>query len=114
METVGGEPLYERALTIREKMLGAEHSETASSLSDLGELWRQMGLYAKAEPLQRRALAIKEKTLGMEHPETSTALNNLALLYKTMGDYAKAEPLVPACVGYSREDARSGTSPHGD
>ena len=87
------EPLYQRALAIREKALGPEHPDTATSLNNLAVLYEAMGDYAKAEPLYQRALAIREKALGPEHPDTATSLNNLAVLYKAMGDYAKAEPL---------------------
>jgi tetratricopeptide (TPR) repeat protein len=85
------EPLFERALAIREKkLLGAY--DMATSLNDLAELYRSMGKYEEAEPLFERALAISEK-LGAEHPGTATSLNNLAQLYESMGKYEEAEPL---------------------
>ena len=87
------EPLYKRALAIREKALGPDHPDTAQSLNNLALLYDSMGDYAKAEPLYKRALAIREKALGPEHPDTAQSLNNLAKLYYSMGDYAKAEPL---------------------
>ena len=87
------EPLFQRALKIREKALGPEHPDTAKSLNNLAVLYDEMGDYAKAEPLLQRALKIDEKALGSEHPETATGLSHLAHLYDYMGDYAKAEPL---------------------
>ena len=87
------EPLYKRALAIREKALGPEHPDVATSLNNLATLYDTLGDYAKAEPLYKRALAIREKALGPEHPDVATSLNNLATLYETLGDYAKAEPL---------------------
>ena len=86
-------PLYERALAIREKALGPQHADTATSLNNLASLYRAMGDYAKALPLYERALAIREKALGPQHTHTATSLNNLASLYRAMGDYAKALPL---------------------
>ena len=71
-------PLAERALAIREKVLGKEHLDTATSLNNLAELYRNMGSYDKAEPLLKRSLAIREKVLGSQHPDTATSLNNLA------------------------------------
>ena len=56
------EPLYQRALKIREKALGPEHPETAASLNNLAQLYREMGDYAKAEPLYQRALKILGKS----------------------------------------------------
>ena len=86
-------PLAERALAIREKVLGKEHLEVASSLSNLAILYKQQWRYEKAEPLLKRSLAIDEKILGKEHRYTAISLNNLAQLYHDMGNYEKAEPL---------------------
>ena len=72
------EPLYQRALAIREQSLGPEHPEIATSLSNLAVLYRDQGKYAQAEPLYQRALMIFEKVLGPEHPEVATVLNPTA------------------------------------
>ncbi len=86
-------PIWEKILEIREKVLGPDHPETATSLNNLAVLYANQGAYAKAEPLYLRALAINEKVLGPDHPETATSLNNLAVLYENQSDYAKAEPM---------------------
>ena len=86
-------PLYERALAIREKALGAEHPDTSTSLNNLAGLLGSQGDYAAAKPLYERALAIREKALGAQHPATGTNLNNLAHLLASQGDYAGAKPL---------------------
>ena len=39
------EPLYPRALAIREQVLGADHSDTASSLNNLAFLYVDQGKY---------------------------------------------------------------------
>ena len=82
----------ERALDIREKTLGAEHSDVATSLNNLALLYKTQGQYAQAEPLYQRALHIYKKALGAEHPDVATSLNNLAELYRTQGQYVQAEP----------------------
>jgi tetratricopeptide (TPR) repeat protein len=87
------EPLYQRALTIREKALGLEHPEVAASLNNLAELYRTQGQYEKAEPLYQRALAIREKALGPDHPNVATQLNNLAQLLQATNRLSDAEPL---------------------
>ncbi|MDP8034140.1 tetratricopeptide repeat protein [Pasteurella atlantica] len=87
------EPLYNRALVIREKALGENHPDVATTLNNLAALYYAQGEYAKAEPLYNRVLVIREKALGENHPDVATTLNNLALLYKAQGEYAKAEPL---------------------
>ena len=74
------EPLYQRALKIREKALGPEHPNTATSLDNLAELYQNGRLRQGGTALQR-ALKIREKALGPEHPDTAPSLNNLAGLY---------------------------------
>ena len=76
------EPLFRRALAIREQALGPDHPDTATSLNNLADLYDSQGRYAEAEPLYRRALAIREQALGPDHPDTATSLNNLARLYE--------------------------------
>jgi len=82
----------ERALTIRETILGGEHPFVAQSLNSLAELYSQIGEYVRAEPRYRRALEIRRKTLGEDHFEVAASLNNLAKLYVATGEYARAEP----------------------
>lgn len=88
------EPLYQRTLAIRERVLGPEHPDTARSLNDLGQLYRMLGRDDRAEPLFKRALGICEQVLGPEHPDTATILNNLAaMFYHARGKFEEAEPL---------------------
>ena len=86
-------PLAKRALAIREKALGPDHPQVATSLVNLALLYDKKGDYAQAESLYQRALMIYEKALGPDHPYVATSLSNLAGLYDKKGDYAKAEPL---------------------
>jgi CHAT domain-containing protein/Tfp pilus assembly protein PilF len=86
-------PLVERALEIRERVLGPEHPVVVATVNNLAILYQLIGDYTKSEPLFQRTLTIKEKALGSEHPDVARLLNNLAFLYKSRGDYAKAEPL---------------------
>jgi tetratricopeptide (TPR) repeat protein len=85
--------LYERALAIREKVLGPEHPDTATSLAGLAVLLQDQGDLVGARPLYERALAIREKVLGPEHPDTAASLANLALLLEALGDLIGARPL---------------------
>jgi tetratricopeptide (TPR) repeat protein len=87
-------PLLQRALSIREKVLGAEHPDTAASLNDLVLLLKAQGEYVGAKPLCERALAIREKVLGAEHADTAASLNNLGFLLWAQGEVAAARPLL--------------------
>jgi CHAT domain-containing protein len=81
-------PFVERALEIRERLLGNEHRDVADAIDILAIIYSRRGEYVKTEPLCLRALAIREKALGKDHPLTS--LNNLAVLYTAKGDLVQA------------------------
>ena len=68
------EPLLKRALTIREKALGADHPDVATSLEALGWLYAKQGKLAEAEPLLKRAISTYESTLGAEPSARGTVL----------------------------------------
>ena len=72
------EPLAQRALAIRERVLGREHPDTLTSVNNLAQLYRRQGRYTEAEQLQRRSLDARERGLGREHPDTLATVNNLA------------------------------------
>jgi tetratricopeptide (TPR) repeat protein len=65
------EPLFQRALAIKEKAMGPEHLSVANSLLYLASACRTRGEYVKAEPMFERALRIYQKALGQEHPTTA-------------------------------------------
>ena len=60
------EPLYLRALHIREQLLGPDHPDLASPLNGLANLHYMQGKYAEAESLYLRALHIRERQMGRE------------------------------------------------
>jgi tetratricopeptide (TPR) repeat protein len=78
------EPLYVRALAIREQQVGATHPDTALSLNNLALLYATQGKYADAEPLYVRALVIFENILGQNHPNTQTVRANYTFLLQIM------------------------------
>jgi tetratricopeptide (TPR) repeat protein len=60
---------YLKSLAMREKFLGADHPDVATTLKNLAELYHKEGRNQEAEPLYRRALAISEKRFGENHPD---------------------------------------------
>ncbi|GHO96468.1 tetratricopeptide repeat protein [Reticulibacter mediterranei] len=87
------EPLYQRALAMREQQWGAEHPQTANGLYHLALLHQASANFAQAEPLFERALAIRERQLGAEHLETAASLHGLAILYESQRLNEKGEVL---------------------
>lgn len=61
------EPLYKRALAIREKVNGPNAWETAQLLRDIATLHRDAGRLEAAEPIYRRALQALEKSPGKDY-----------------------------------------------
>jgi tetratricopeptide (TPR) repeat protein len=87
------EPLYQRALAIREQQLGAEHPDTATSLNDLAEFYKSQGKCMEAEPLYQRALAIYDQQLGSVHPYTVIVRKNYVSLLRSLHREAEAMQL---------------------
>jgi tetratricopeptide (TPR) repeat protein len=88
------EPLFLRALHIREQILGSDHLEVGVLSVMLAALYRDQGKYEQAESLYQRALRIEEQISGPEQPSVATILTNMALFYEDQGKYEQAEPLL--------------------
>jgi len=97
-------PALERALAIREAMLGSDDLDLATSLDNLARLREAQGRLDEAGSLYERTLGISEKVLGSTDPATAATQNNLALLYRKQGRYDGAEPLLTRALG-AREKA---------
>ena len=90
---VDAEPLFLRALEIRERAFGPGHPAVAAGLGNLAGLYANRGEFGRARPLAERALAIREQALGTEHPDVALSLANLALVLHGSGFKRKAESL---------------------
>ena len=73
---------------------GPQSPRLATSLYNLGELYRAQRRHGDAEPLLKQALTIREKVLGPQHLDLGQSLNGLAALYYGQEKYAEAEPLL--------------------
>lgn len=85
---VAAEPMFRRALSIRERSLGRDHVEVATSLNNLAALYREQGNHAAAVPALERARDILEQALGPAHPRTSTIVDKLAAVNRELGQNA--------------------------
>lgn len=81
----------QKALALRERILGAMHPDVASSLNNHGLLLCDIGACEKALQPLVRALAIRRSVLGEEHPDTAMSLGNLGLVQYKLGDYDRAQ-----------------------
>lgn len=103
------ETLHHRVLAIHERTLGAEHPNTATSLSNLGNVLYLQGKFAEAEQVHRRTLRIREKVLGSGHPDTATSLNNLANVLFMQGKDDRMSPSEARARFFAGQSVVSGT-----
>jgi hypothetical protein len=68
--------LYERTLTDRERVLGADHPDTLTSQNNLAYAYESAGDLERAIPLYERTLTDCERVLGPGHPTTATVRSN--------------------------------------
>jgi tetratricopeptide (TPR) repeat protein len=104
---------YERAvaaikksLALAEKTVGPDHPDTATSLNNLAELYREHNRYTEAEPLYKRALTIREKYFGARHALVATTLNGHAELYRSAGRLTDAESLYKRALAIREKSLR--------
>ncbi len=69
-------------MQIRKKVFGKEHTDYATSLSNLANYNSSLGNYAEAIRLVTEALQIRKKVLGKEHPDYALSLVFLAVYNK--------------------------------
>jgi tetratricopeptide (TPR) repeat protein len=93
----------ERAvLSNRQRILGAKHRDTFSSLNNLGLSLHGLGQYSEAEDLHRRALNGRRETLDQEDYHTLASLNNLSLSLERQKNFSEAEGLARNAVSLKR------------
>ena len=80
----------EKIMNIRKQILGENHPDYATSLSNLALIYYDLGDYQKSIELNQQALIIYKQILGENHPNYATSLSNLASNYSDLGDYQKS------------------------
>jgi tetratricopeptide (TPR) repeat protein len=85
------EPILQKALTLRQHLLGKEHISVANSFNILGTLYMNQGRYREAEDFYQEALEMRQRLLGKDNISVSQSLNNFAILYVKQGRYREAE-----------------------
>ncbi|PMD21295.1 hypothetical protein NA56DRAFT_528160, partial [Hyaloscypha hepaticicola] len=66
------EAIDRQVLQLRETVLGKEHPDTLTNMSNLAVLLASQGQYTKAEAMNQQVLQLRETVLGKEHPDTLT------------------------------------------
>ena len=81
---------HQRALTLRLKLFGPEHSDVAVSHNAIGMGHHKKGDYDPALEHYQKSLAIRIKQLGPEHFDVAESYNNIGMFHHEKGDYDQA------------------------
>ena len=82
--------IYNRVITLRERLYGTEHPDTAASYNNIGLVYCYLSEYETALEYLFRTLKIEEKVLGTEHSDTANSFNNIGNVYEELGEYETA------------------------
>jgi serine/threonine protein kinase len=83
----------EKARTLRQANLGADHPDTLDTMNSLASAYQLAGYVNRALPLLEETLKKRQAKFGPGHPSTLESMNNLAVAYRTAGRTAEAIPL---------------------
>ena len=76
-----------------DKGLSNDPELQAQMMLVMGNVYRDLSLYAQARPLLERAVEIRRRVLGLKKPETLDAMEGLAWLLYLEGHYPESEKL---------------------
>jgi len=85
--------MHRQVLETREKVLGPEHPDTLTSISNLRLVLLSQGKYKEAEVMHWRDLEGSEKVLKRKHLLTLININNLRFALLRQSKYKEAEAI---------------------
>ncbi|HEY6564434.1 MAG TPA: tetratricopeptide repeat protein, partial [Pirellulaceae bacterium] len=89
---------FQRALDLRQRLLGADHPDTLDAARSLGASFFRQEDYARAEQLFQVALRGFEARLGPTDLDVLLTRQYLASVYRRRGEFDKAEQMVRGCL----------------
>ena len=87
------EGFHKKALIIRKKIFGEDHTDVATTYDNLASVYWSLGKYNQAKERNIKALMIRKKILDEDHPHIAASYNNLASVYWILGEYNQAKEL---------------------
>jgi tetratricopeptide (TPR) repeat protein len=88
----------QRALAIRQELLGSEHPDTLEALRAIGQIWIFQGKYSKAEQLDAQTLDTVRRILGDDHSLALGLEHDIAVAVTEQGRWEEAETLFRRCL----------------
>jgi|GEM_PF-1382142 len=98
----------EKSLAIKRKKFKQNAASIAIVVTNLAELYRRKGDWAKAEKLHLEAISDKEFELGPEHPTLIASLNDLALVFRDEKKLDEAIPYLERAMTLARAGTHDG------
>jgi tetratricopeptide (TPR) repeat protein len=80
------EPLYQKSLAIKEKLLGEEHPDTATSYNNLSIFYYNTEDIERAYKYMKKAIEIWERVLPKNHLNLINAKNGLIIIQQKQKD----------------------------
>jgi serine/threonine protein kinase len=90
--------VLDKASQNMESSLPSDPQLQAQLMSEMGEVYRHLGLYEKSESLLAHSLNIERQVLGQEDRETASTTSRLAAAYADSGKLAEADKLLRPLV----------------
>jgi tetratricopeptide (TPR) repeat protein len=87
------EGLFVQVMETRKRVLGEEHLDTLTSISNLALTYANQGRWKEAEELEVQVMETRKRVLGEEHLDTLISIGNLASTYRNQGRWKEAEEL---------------------
>lgn len=86
--------LLEKAMTIRQPILGEKHPAVAETLSNLATWYYDQGNYKQAEPFYLQAISMLENMAEIDYALVTQSYYSLAKLYHSQEKYHQAQNLL--------------------
>ena len=87
----------------RKIKLGADHSNTLTSLANLASTYQKQGRWEEAEELQAKQLETCTRALGPRHPTTLLGMENVAFIWKSRGRRGDVIGLMKTCLALQQQ-----------
>jgi tetratricopeptide (TPR) repeat protein len=95
-------PHFERALDLRERHLGPDHSDTRDSMSRLAAGYQWLGRHPESIALRQQLVKTSRAALGPDHPETRQCVVFLAQSYHADGQLERSARLLEQLLKQQR------------
>ncbi len=92
------EALQLQVMKTSKKKLGANHSDTLTSMANLRSTYWNQGRWDEAEQLEVQVMESRKRKLGADYPDTLTSMANLTFRWKIQDRKEAAIKLMSECV----------------